>query len=112
MFVSSRESFERASSYSRINYIAGSDRGEVLFLPEALEDYLTPENQVRSLTPLSGSSHPEQKQSLPSPAIGIVSEAIIGSWHAIVNVNTSAESFREGNASDSTEVERIRPNGC
>jgi len=48
MFVSSRESFERASSYSRINYIAGSDRGEVLFLPEALEDYLTPENPVRS----------------------------------------------------------------
>ena len=26
---------------------------------EALEDYLTPENPVRSLTSLSGSSHPE-----------------------------------------------------
>ena len=30
-----------------MNYIAGSDRGEVLLLPEALEDYLAPENPVR-----------------------------------------------------------------
>lgn len=30
-----------------MNYIAGSDRGEVLLLPEALEDYLGPENPVR-----------------------------------------------------------------
>ena len=30
-----------------MNYIAGSDRAEVLLLPEALEDYLTPENPVR-----------------------------------------------------------------
>ena len=30
-----------------MNYIAGSDRGEVLLLPEALEDYITPENPVR-----------------------------------------------------------------
>jgi hypothetical protein len=29
------------------------------FYPEALEDYLTPENPVRSLTSLSGSLHPE-----------------------------------------------------
>lgn len=30
-----------------MNYIAGSDRGEVLLLPEALEDYIAPENPVR-----------------------------------------------------------------
>jgi transposase len=30
-----------------MNYIAGSDRAEVLLLPEALEDYLSPENPVR-----------------------------------------------------------------
>ena len=30
-----------------MNYIAGSDRAEVLLLPEALEDYLAPENPVR-----------------------------------------------------------------
>src|SRR5450755_2538235 len=30
-----------------MNYIAGSDRQEVLLLPEALEDYLAPENPVR-----------------------------------------------------------------
>ena len=58
MFVSSRESFERASSYSRINYIAGSDRGEVLFLPEALEDYLTPET-VRIRNKNNRSHHPQ-----------------------------------------------------
>jgi hypothetical protein len=54
MDVSSRESFERASLYSSMNYIAGSDRGEVLLLPEALEDYLTPENQVRSFNVFAG----------------------------------------------------------
>lgn len=32
-----------------MNYITGSDRGEVLLLPEALEDYLAPENPVRFL---------------------------------------------------------------
>jgi transposase len=30
-----------------MNYIAGSDRGEALLLPEALDDYITPENPVR-----------------------------------------------------------------
>ena len=30
-----------------MNYIRGSDRGEVLLLPEALEDYIAPENPVR-----------------------------------------------------------------
>jgi transposase len=30
-----------------MNYIAGSDRSEVLLLPEALEDYIAPENPVR-----------------------------------------------------------------
>src|SRR5258707_1997583 len=30
-----------------MNYIAGSDRGEVLLLPEALDDYITSENPVR-----------------------------------------------------------------
>jgi transposase len=30
-----------------MNYIAGSDRGETLLLPEALDDYITPENPVR-----------------------------------------------------------------
>lgn len=30
-----------------MNYIAGSDRGEMLLLPEALDDYITPENPVR-----------------------------------------------------------------
>jgi transposase len=30
-----------------MNYIAGTDRGETLLLPEALEDYITPENPVR-----------------------------------------------------------------
>jgi transposase len=30
-----------------MNHIQGSDRGEVLLLPEALDDYITPENPVR-----------------------------------------------------------------
>ncbi len=30
-----------------MNYLRGSDRGEVLLLPEALEDYIAPENAVR-----------------------------------------------------------------
>jgi len=30
-----------------MNYIAGSDRGETLLLPEVLDDYITPENPVR-----------------------------------------------------------------
>src|ERR1700730_12752831 len=30
-----------------MNYIAGSDAGEALLLPEALDDYITPENPVR-----------------------------------------------------------------
>ncbi|MEP6811103.1 MAG: IS1182 family transposase [Chthoniobacterales bacterium] len=37
-----------------MNYITGSDRGEVLLLPEALEDYLTPENPVRFLDAFVG----------------------------------------------------------
>jgi len=32
---------------SSMNYIAGSDRGEALLLPEVLDDYITPENPVR-----------------------------------------------------------------
>lgn len=39
---------------SRMNYIAGSDRGEVLLLPEALEDYLGPDNPVRFLEAFVG----------------------------------------------------------
>src|SRR5215210_7795657 len=30
-----------------MNHIQGSDRGEVLLFPEALDDYITPENPVR-----------------------------------------------------------------
>jgi transposase len=30
-----------------MNYIRGSDREEMLLLPEALEDYIGPENPVR-----------------------------------------------------------------
>ncbi len=37
-----------------MNYIAGSDRGEVLLLPEALEDYLAPENPVRFIEAFVG----------------------------------------------------------
>ena len=36
-----------ASSGASMNHIQGSDRGEVLLLPEALDDYITPENPVR-----------------------------------------------------------------
>src|SRR5438552_14129240 len=37
-----------------MNYIAGSDRGEVLLLPEALEDYIGPENPVRFIEAFVG----------------------------------------------------------
>ena len=37
-----------------MKYITGSDRGEVLLLPEALEDYLVPENPVRFLDAFVG----------------------------------------------------------
>ncbi len=37
-----------------MNYIAGSDRGEVLLLPEALEDYIAPENPVRFIEAFVG----------------------------------------------------------
>jgi len=37
-----------------MNYIAGSDRGEVLLLPEALEDYLEAENPVRFIDAFVG----------------------------------------------------------
>ncbi len=37
-----------------MNYIAGSDRGEVLLLPEALEDYLAAENPVRFIDAFVG----------------------------------------------------------
>ena len=37
-----------------MNYIAGSDRGEVLLLPEALEDYIAPENPVRFIDAFVG----------------------------------------------------------
>ena len=37
-----------------MNYIAGSDRGEVLLLPEALEDYIGAENPVRFIDAFIG----------------------------------------------------------
>jgi transposase len=37
-----------------MNYIAGSERGEVLLLPEALEDYIAPENPVRFIDAFVG----------------------------------------------------------
>ena len=37
-----------------MNYIAGSDRGEVLLLPEALEDYIAAENPVRFIDAFVG----------------------------------------------------------
>ena len=37
-----------------MNYITGSDRGEVLLLPEALEDYIAPENPVRFIDAFVG----------------------------------------------------------
>ncbi len=35
-----------------MNYIAGSDRGEALLLPEVLDDYIGPENPVRFIDAL------------------------------------------------------------
>jgi len=35
-----------------MKYIAGSDRGEVLLLPEALEDYIGADNPVRFIARL------------------------------------------------------------
>ena len=43
-----------ASSDSSMNYIAGSDRGEALLLPEVLDDYITPENPVRFIDAFVG----------------------------------------------------------
>ena len=37
-----------------MNYIAGSDRGEMLLLPEALDDYIAPENPVRFIDAFVG----------------------------------------------------------
>ena len=37
-----------------MKYNAGSDRGEVLLLPEALEDYIAPENPVRFIDAFVG----------------------------------------------------------
>jgi transposase len=37
-----------------MNYITGSERGEVLLLPEALEDYIGPENPVRFIDAFVG----------------------------------------------------------
>jgi transposase len=37
-----------------MNYIAGSDRGEMLLLPEALDDYIAPENPVRFIEAFVG----------------------------------------------------------
>ncbi len=37
-----------------MNYIRGSDRGQVLLMPEALEDYLSPENLVRFIDAFVG----------------------------------------------------------
>ncbi len=43
-----------ASLDSSMNYIAGSDRGEALLLPEVLDDYITPENPVRFIDAFVG----------------------------------------------------------
>jgi transposase len=37
-----------------MNYIAGSDRGEALLLPEVLDDYIAPENPVRFIDAFVG----------------------------------------------------------
>ena len=37
-----------------MNYIRGSDREEMLLLPEALEDYIGPENPVRFIDAFVG----------------------------------------------------------
>ena len=37
-----------------MNYIAGSDRGEALLLPEVLDDYIAPENPVRFIDAFIG----------------------------------------------------------
>jgi len=37
-----------------MNYIRGSDREEILLLPEALEDYIGPENPVRFIDAFVG----------------------------------------------------------
>src|SRR5438477_13134549 len=37
-----------------MNYIAGSDRGEALLLPEVLDDYVAPENPVRFIDAFVG----------------------------------------------------------
>ena len=37
-----------------MNYIAGSDRGEALLLPEVLDDYITAENPVRFIDAFAG----------------------------------------------------------
>ena len=37
-----------------MNYIAGSDRSEVLLLPEVLDDYIAAENAVRFIDALVG----------------------------------------------------------
>src|SRR5437667_12795216 len=37
-----------------MNYIAGSDRGEALFLPEVLDDYIAAENPVRFIDAFVG----------------------------------------------------------
>jgi hypothetical protein len=43
-----------ASSDSSMNYIAGSDRGKALLLPEVLDDYIAPENPVRFIDAFVG----------------------------------------------------------
>ena len=43
-----------ASFDSSMNYIAGSDRGEALLLPEVLDDYIAPENPVRFIDAFVG----------------------------------------------------------
>jgi transposase len=44
----------RSGKKGHMNYIRGSDRGEVLLLPEALEDYIEPQNPVRFIDAFVG----------------------------------------------------------
>jgi hypothetical protein len=57
-----------ASSVS-MNYIRGRDWEEILLLPEALEDYIGPENPVRSIDAFVGQLEPPltQPQTHPAP---------------------------------------------
>ena len=45
--IFSSQSRDLLASFLSMNYIRGSEREEMLLLPEALEDYIAPENPVR-----------------------------------------------------------------